>query len=341
MKIRPLLAATGLLLVSVALLSVLSEGVARLSMPHWREFSSERFLNRTTIPGQGSVIISRPEFDGYFAQNKGDFRVRVRINGFGLRQPEPPEAAAGRIWVVGDSFTFGWGVEESEMYSSALSRLTGIPTYNVASPGADICGYQRLVGRMGKDLVPRIIIVGLSIENDVLAYTPPCSTPSDPGPSAAAYRFLSLSIWKEWATIHSALYNFLAVSLKKNPIVFRWLTAVGLIEPLSVGSFHAPVGQAALRAAARSVDETALIAASFKERPPIVVLIIPSRFEVLNRDPTWTKLREMFVAELSSRAITVADPTQDLIAAGYDKIHFSNDGHWTPAAHVIAAQVLA
>ena len=72
--------------------------------------------------------------------------------------------------MIGDSMTFGWGVEHAEMYSRVLENLLGRPVYNLASPGTDICGYQSMVARMPQSAKPRAVVVGLILENDVREY---------------------------------------------------------------------------------------------------------------------------------------------------------------------------
>lgn len=56
-----------------------------------------------------------------------EFVMDVRTNGWRLRGPEVPAAVVSdpevvRVLVVGDSFTFGWGVAEEERYSERLQR---------------------------------------------------------------------------------------------------------------------------------------------------------------------------------------------------------------------------
>jgi hypothetical protein len=53
-----------------------------------------------------------------------EFRMELRTNGWRLRDAEvevPPNAI--RVLVIGDSFTFGWGVSEKEVYASRLRAL--------------------------------------------------------------------------------------------------------------------------------------------------------------------------------------------------------------------------
>ena len=73
-------------------------------------------------------------------------RARVRTNSYGMRGPEYSlEKPAGtfRIALIGDSFAFGWGVEEEESFASVLERNLnrlsgGFPKFevlNFAVPG--------------------------------------------------------------------------------------------------------------------------------------------------------------------------------------------------------------
>lgn len=68
-------------------------------------------------------------------------RADVRINSQGLRSPEAsarPQAGVRRVLVLGDSMTFGWGVEEQDTYARALERLlnvSGNGRYEVINAG--------------------------------------------------------------------------------------------------------------------------------------------------------------------------------------------------------------
>jgi len=158
------------LILGLVLLLGLSEIVLRVAMPNWRDFYSGWFMTAEYVPNYTRVATGIVGFDGYFAQNNGDFRVRIGINKFGLRNKDPIEDANDRIWVVGDSMTFGWGVEENERYSEVLGKYLGLPTYNIASPGTDVCGYQSLLARMPKTVKPSAVVMGLILENDITNY---------------------------------------------------------------------------------------------------------------------------------------------------------------------------
>lgn len=70
-------------------------------------------------------------------RRSGDYDVGVRINRHGLRDPRDiVTARAADVVVLGDSFAFGWGVEEPERVSNRIDRaLPDTTVYNLAAPG--------------------------------------------------------------------------------------------------------------------------------------------------------------------------------------------------------------
>lgn len=327
------------LAMGLMLLAVASEIVVRLAMPHWREFFSGWFMHAVQVPDHGTVIAGRPSFDGYFAQNNGDFRVRIRINDFGLRNPEPVDRADGRIWVVGDSMAFGWGVEQDEMYSSVIGKTLGVPTYNVASPGTDVCGYQALIARMPKEAQPKAVVVGLILENDIRVYDcrkeaalmTKSADGATPGSDAGLRRFLIK---------HTALYNFHAVSLKRVAFVRDTLTALGLIA--EGHAYRRSLGEAETAGAVeRTAAELAVLKAMLPEGIPMAVLIAPARFEIRDGDAYFRGLRQSMAAALTKRGIAMVDPFEDFKRTGFGPTHFAHDGHWSPLGHQLAANAAA
>jgi lysophospholipase L1-like esterase len=105
------------------------------------------------IAGTGSATFSRgvlhvqdseagwrgvPDCDTYYEQS-GSFRVRVRCNSRGLRDDEHALGkveGVRRIVCIGDSTTWGYGVENEEMFSSVLEQaLPGTETINLGANG--------------------------------------------------------------------------------------------------------------------------------------------------------------------------------------------------------------
>ena len=81
---------------------------------------------------------NRPGASGWFSMP--DSRTRVQINSRGLRDVEhgARDRRRPRILVLGDSFTWGFGVEQGERYTDWLARLLG-PGVEVINAG--VSGY--------------------------------------------------------------------------------------------------------------------------------------------------------------------------------------------------------
>jgi len=103
-----------------------------------------------------------------------DYRVTVRTNALGLRGPDAaPRAPAGveRVLVLGDSFAFGYGVEDEEGFPRRLEarwRAEGraVEVLNAAVPGYSADHHLVYLRERGFALAPDLLLVALC-ENDV------------------------------------------------------------------------------------------------------------------------------------------------------------------------------
>jgi hypothetical protein len=102
-----------------------------------------------------------------------DFQVVVHTNALGLRGgPVSPEKAAGayRILVIGDSFAFGFGVEDDEalppQLAAELSLLRpGAEALNAGMPGWSADDYYLFLETRGFELEPDLVLMAPT-END-------------------------------------------------------------------------------------------------------------------------------------------------------------------------------
>lgn len=112
-----------LTLAALALAGLLAEGVARVWLPGWRPGTAERARFWSPHPLYGWA--HRPGTRGRFVGPGWD--VEVRINGHGLRDVERAyertPAHARRLLLLGDSFGWGFGVEQDETLTSVLAGL--------------------------------------------------------------------------------------------------------------------------------------------------------------------------------------------------------------------------
>lgn len=103
----------------------------------------------------------------------------LRTNSAGLRGPElePRRPGERRVLVLGDSMTFGWGVEEDEAFPAviegALDRADrpvtvlngGVPGYGTREIALAL---ERQVSRLDPDVVVACVYVGNDFEDDVV-----------------------------------------------------------------------------------------------------------------------------------------------------------------------------
>ena len=309
----------------------------------WREFYSGRFMWNTFVPEHGSVRTGKPGFDGYFSQNNGDFRVRIKINMDGFRNPEPASAAAGQIWVIGDSMAFGWGVEDAETYTEVIERVSGHPAYNIASPGANVCGYQRLSVLMPQGARPAAVVVGLILENDLAYYDCANQDTERKNQDEQIYEGIlptDISDVKQVLLKNSALYNFLAVSLKRIDIIRELLILTGLVKAPTAGGSHFS-GRDSAVPVDKTVAELSRLRAMFGPDTPFLVAVAPTRYELAHDGPADREVREMVIAKLAEAGIPSLDLRAPLSSRPFAETHFRHDGHWTPLGHALAGRAIA
>ena len=173
MKLRTILAKTGLLLASNLVALVALELTLRLAYPLWADHNSElwRYASalgeRSDHPDQG-----RQHRPGWEAELYG---TTIRTNNLGLledRETTPaPAPGTRRVLLLGDSITLGWGVDQTDSYGQVLERSledrsgrdlevlnAGVAGYNSAALNA---AWRRL-----SHLQPDAVVVGFYI-NDI------------------------------------------------------------------------------------------------------------------------------------------------------------------------------
>ena len=112
-------------------------------------------------------------------KNTGDYDVSVFSNELGLRNHKDIKTNyVDAIYVVGDSYSFGQGVEENERYSDQLEGLINKPIINISIP-TDFQGYDRLInyaiknGANIEELIRDLILqIGEDPEREGLLKTP-------------------------------------------------------------------------------------------------------------------------------------------------------------------------
>lgn len=97
----------------------------------------------------------------------GGIRSHVRINSIGLRGGEVIEKSRPRIFIAGDSFVFGYGLEEEDTLSHSLEMLLDIDVVNGGIWGAGPDVEYLLTERVGLSVDPDLLIVTIYPRNDL------------------------------------------------------------------------------------------------------------------------------------------------------------------------------
>ncbi|MGE0707641.1 MAG: hypothetical protein AB7N76_08240 [Planctomycetota bacterium] len=95
--------------------------------------------------------------------------LTFRINRFGFRDPHdtPPERRAKkRVVVVGDSFTWGWGVGEEDTFTEKLAPQLGAEVVNMGHNAYGTGQEWLLLREDGMKWKPDVVLVGFFLGND-------------------------------------------------------------------------------------------------------------------------------------------------------------------------------
>ena len=153
----------------------------------------------------------------------------IRTNSRGLRSPEhvPDSRSRGRrILVLGDSFAFGWGVDDHETFPAQLQIfMPDAEVINLGVSGYNLAQSHRLLLSEGMQYEPDLVVLSFC-HNDVTDQRIPTiedkRRASTPGARTG---------WKAALSDSSHLVDFLRFSATMISPVRRALQAIGLKEP--------------------------------------------------------------------------------------------------------------
>jgi hypothetical protein len=143
------------------------EATLRIFWPHDVPFFADLFMEDPAV-GMRHLPLSRSRM----VSGTGGY-VPVRINSRGYRGREYPwEHAAGfRVLGLGDSFAFGFGVEEDDTYLARLERALSdrhVEVINTGLAGMGPDNEGRLLAADGPGLRPDLVLLGFFVGNDLM-----------------------------------------------------------------------------------------------------------------------------------------------------------------------------
>jgi hypothetical protein len=302
---------SALLVVSVCICLALIEAVCRFAYPNWPGFAPQHFL---FYDNQLGTYQGRPGFSGQLASAHDEFSVSLSLDAAGYRNPPSRSPQTAGIWVAGDSFAFGWGVEQNETFAARLAEQRGTDVYNFALPATDLSDYLKILTPHKDIAAGKILIVSITLENDILDYRAAPATSSTRNIGATAMT---------WGIRYSAFINVLVARLRHNPTAAAFARRIGLMTPNQSSTAPLEISIPASIAVLEKIRDLS----AFSD---VLVLLVPPRPAMHSDDRL-----ERFTREASNAGFTLVAPTVDRSE------FFPLDGHWTPRTHEHAATLLS
>jgi hypothetical protein len=287
-----------------------------------------------------------------------EFSVEVRTNSWRLRGAEVEALAeAVRILVIGDSFTFGWGVQESQRYSEVLGGLLreATPGRRVEVVNAGYWGYTfdqqyLLLRELLPRLRPQLVVQGVhpghvptlqghrlevSESGEPVAVRNPAITVDEKG----AVRFRS-----DWLDRPPLGLRVLGTAARA---FLNWrLSRSQMTRELSL---YAPGSTLFDREWEMTGDVLAHTGRLLQnEGIPWVVLLIPRDFQVAREE--WNSSEDLgrgldlelptrrMAALVAGNGAAVVDLLPEFRRLYSPDLYFATDPHWSPAGHALAAR---
>jgi lysophospholipase L1-like esterase len=334
--------------VALALCEGLSWMMPRSLLPsRLAELMKRMELNRQTdnlfVADSELLFKMRPHVD--FVADHPDYHVRVKTNlnlpGIGFRGG----SLGGPAWAaaVGDSFTFGVGVDQEDTWVYRLAKALGREVVNLGIPAQGPPQYTRVLKRYALSLHPRAIFY--------------CFYFNDLDAANRFYRMKRTLIpVSRYLRQYSVLYNLISES-RRSPA-----SEPETPEGEGIGlNINAEALQRTLQRQNRNFDQRwqltvkeldEALGASRAASVELIMLYLPSRWEVywdsirsqyqLPDSLDIYRLRRTVVEYCSKRQIACFDLTDALKqeARQGKQLYFRSDGHWNKEGNRIVADAL-
>ena len=298
------------------------------------------------IPEPELGYVMRPGLDYHYSRDEFSFIMTtpLDLNGAGFRGG----TLGGVPWAVavGDSFTFGAGVDREFTWLARLSALARREFINLGVSGYGPQQYTRSLERYGLPLNPRIVLYCLFTNDlrDSLQFERRLRE----GPP----RFSVKDLLQEYSVTYNLVHAIRANHQKGKKFVN--IEDVGLT--LSVRKLRDEIIEDSKRLPKASIiierEIDRAVADSSTAKASFVLLYFPSKEEVYwdliktkidgieELDDRFDQLRKSTAAFCRSRRIRCLDLTPALrrTAVKREKVYFSIDSHWNTLGHEIVAE---
>lgn len=304
----------------------------------WQQY--HRLYRSDPVVGYTLTPLWQGQFNDGYAQGK------ITVNSLGQRDDEPSTGSKHRILLLGDSFTFGALLDQSDTIDKQIERLsTDIDAYNLGVPGY---GLPAIIETLKRCDLPATEAFYLFYNNDlqnddllpdngkfvVDGHLVPTKKPDG-------------TLYTE-AEIREKIAGAIEEQESKRTIVDLQLFLLPHIRQLMNGkrfydsqNFH--IRRSSLGGDRRYSEENVKRAISHTQElgrlssargMPFYVLIIPTLEEVRTRE--YSLPTAQYLKGIENQNMTVVPLIQSLA----EKDYFSHDGHFTPSGALVAAEAI-
>lgn len=284
----------------------------------------------------------RPDFDVVIAQNAAGFRKQVNLEAKVNQAPH-------RVFVFGDSFVWGWGVAQGEVFTDKMNLL--LPSYSVHNYGINGIGtvveYELFKTEVRKEVRPDDVVLLMFCNNDFVDNVDrkkfhaeaangevKIVNPAKPLTSPVEDWLRNHSYLCNFVCYRADLYRITRISRKQEDETLGH-TLTESDERFAVAKYFLAKFQADCEAA----------------KARFIVVHIPSQDELAEcRASRRNKLANEKARAETLFAITRASHIETIdLLPGFlarksktgEMLTFKNDGHWNSAGHKAVAELLS
>jgi len=324
-----------LLVASTVASLLLLEGAVRWLLPY---YAPNRQIYFHAVPGEGIAVGLKSQTVRQRTP-KGDYDLPIRFNAHGFRDVKDLRDSRNSDWfVLGDSYSMGWGVPEEQRFSNVLESYLATKgrneqVFNIAIP-EDILGYQHLLSyaeRHGAKV--HHLIVGICMENDLRDYSDG-QTAFERGRHGATSSS-NRQLLRSWLKQNSALYLATSFSLQKVPFLRHLVEKVGLARNIHLLTGENEWNEEVLISSANKLVELV------SDRDALILIIPSRRLWQGDSIPTEERVHAAFLRLLREAGLQVLDLKNPFESSGAPLAHyFLTDPHWNNLGHSVAGHEL-
>lgn len=334
-RVALVLAGLGAALLVVELTLRLLGGVPEVANPLYSFHVSDPVLGWRGRP-EARLRFRRPQFDVEIAHDSAGWR---------LPDPPPPADPARRVLVLGDSFTWGWGVPQGAVYTDHLQRA--LPATAIANRGVNGFGTGQEYLLLQQELAARHYdVVVLQFFCNDLADNVEGKSGRRPlfhldgdhlMPPVGSPRPLTGPL-HQWLKDHSRAFLLLDFTTR---VLGGGNGAAAPLRP--VATAPAPLDYRQIPGAEVTGRLLAAVAAAARaHRARLVILYAPHRLELTAPEalPPVVRAAHAVAQDAATQAGASWVDLTPVLAAAREPVLFPGDEHWTPAGHALVAGAL-